>query len=56
MVISDWDDFEWDEDNENHITKHDVDPYEAEEAVTDRGAIIWRNGTDKFGNPRYLCI
>ncbi len=56
MVIPDWDDFEWDEDNENHIAEHDVDPYEAEEAVTDRGAIIWRDGTDKVGHPRYLCI
>jgi len=56
LVISDWDDFEWDEDNENHVAEHDVDPCEAEEAVTDRGAIIWRDGTDKFDNPRYLCI
>jgi len=56
LVISDWDDFEWDKDNEAHIAEHDVDPYEATEAIRDRSAIIWRAGKDKFGNPRYLCI
>lgn len=50
------DEFEWDEDNENHIAEHNIDPYEAQEAATDPGAIIWRQGNDKFGNPRYLCI
>lgn len=55
-MISDRDDFEWDENNEGHIADHNVDPYEAEEAATDRGAIIWRDGNDRFGNPRYLCI
>jgi uncharacterized protein len=55
-VISDRDDFEWDENNEGHIADHNVDPYEAEEAATDHDAIIWRDGNDRFDNPRYLCI
>ncbi len=54
--MPDWDEFEWDEHNEAHIAEHDVDPYEAEEAATDPGAIIWREGSDRFGNRRYLCI
>lgn len=33
------DEFEWDEDNEEHIAEHDVDPYEAEDAVLDPGAL-----------------
>lgn len=52
----DWDEFEWDEHNEGHIAEHDVDPYEAEEAATDPGALIWRSGSDRFGNRRYLCL
>jgi len=51
-----WDEFEWDEDNEGHIGKHNVDPYEAEQAATDPEAIMWRQGNDTFGNARYLCI
>ena len=27
--------FAWDEENEEHISRHDVAPYEAEEAMTD---------------------
>lgn len=54
--MPDGDEFEWDEDNEDHIARHNVDPYEAEEAITDTGAITWREGSDKYGNPRYLCI
>jgi len=48
------DEFEWDEDNEEHIAEHDVDRYEAEDAVLDSGALCIRQGKDKFGNPRYL--
>jgi len=51
-----WDDFEWDEVNEDHIAKHNVDRYEAEEAATDPSALIWRQGKDRFGSPRHLCI
>lgn len=51
-----WDDFEWDQTNEDHIAEHDVDPYEAEEAVLDPDASFKRDGTDKYGNPRYLYI
>ena len=50
------DEFEWDEDNEEHIAEHDVDPYEAEDAVLDPGALCIRQGKDKFDNPRYLCF
>ncbi len=54
--MQDQDEFEWDEHNESHIAGHDVDPYEAEEAATDPDAIVWREGSDRFGNRRYLCI
>ncbi|MFD1673525.1 BrnT family toxin [Alicyclobacillus fodiniaquatilis] len=27
--------FDWDADNEEHIARHDVDPYEVEEAMSD---------------------
>lgn len=54
--MQDWDEFEWDQDNEDHIAEHDVDPYEAEEAVLDPGAIRRRDGKDRFGNPRYVYI
>lgn len=50
------DEFEWDENNEEHIVEHDVDPYEAEDAVLDPGAILIRQGKDRFNNPRYLCF
>lgn len=54
--MQDRDEFEWDEDNDEHIAGHDVDPYEAEEAATDPGAIFRRRGEDRFGNPRYVCV
>lgn len=51
------DEFEWDQKNEDHIAEHNVDPYEAEEAVLDfRAPQPKRCGTDKYGNPRYLYI
>jgi uncharacterized DUF497 family protein len=53
---SNWGDFEWDEYNEDHIARHGVDPYEAEEAATDPGAVFRRSGSDRFNNPRYLCL
>ncbi len=56
LVMPDRDEFEWDEDNEAHIAEHDVDPYEAEEAAADPGAVFRRRGKDRFGNPRYLCV
>lgn len=54
--MSDRDGFEWDEQNEGHIARHDVDTYEAEEAATDPNAIFRRSGEDRFGNPRYMCV
>jgi uncharacterized DUF497 family protein len=50
------DSFEWDDNNEAHLSRHGVDRYEAEEAATDEGAILRRRRQDRFGNPRYLCI
>ena len=50
------DEFEWDENNEEHIAEHDVDPYEAEDSVLDPDAVLIRRGKDRFGNPRYLCL
>jgi uncharacterized DUF497 family protein len=50
------DEFEWDENNEEHIAKHEVDRYEAEEAATDVAAIVRRVGKDRFGKPRYTYI
>ncbi len=44
----DWDEFEWDQENEEHIARHDVDPYEAEEAVQDPGSIHWRTREGRF--------
>jgi uncharacterized DUF497 family protein len=55
-TVLDWDEFEWDQDNEDHIADHDVDPYEAEEAVFDLGAIPTRDGKDRFGNVQYTYI
>ncbi len=31
----DWEEFEWDDANIEHIARHGVEPWEAEEAVTD---------------------
>lgn len=50
------DEFEWDKDNEDHIAKHKVDRYEAEEAATDPAAVVRRGGEDRYGNPRYIYI
>jgi uncharacterized DUF497 family protein len=56
VVVTDWDEFEWDEDNEDHIAKHRVDRYEAEEAATDPAVVVRRVGKDRYGNPRYIYI
>ncbi len=32
----DWQEFEWDEININHIAEHQVEPWEAEEAILER--------------------
>lgn len=37
--------FEWDDDNEGHIAKHEVDRYEAMEAAEDPAASIKRVAT-----------
>lgn len=50
------DEFEWDDDNEDHIAKHGVDRYEAEDAAMDPGAIVKRAGEDRFGNRRYIYV
>lgn len=53
----DWDkEFEWDEHNESHIARHQVDRYEAEDAARDPGAVVRRASKDRYGNPRYLYI
>jgi uncharacterized DUF497 family protein len=31
--------FEWDEDNTDHIARHGVEPWEAEEAILDTGGV-----------------
>ena len=54
--MSDWDQFEWDEDNESHLANHGVDRYEAEDAATDPGTIVRRTGKDRYGNARYIYI
>jgi uncharacterized DUF497 family protein len=54
--LQDWDEFEWDEENEGHLARHQVDRFEAEEAATDTGAVIRRAGKDRIGNPRYAYI
>jgi uncharacterized DUF497 family protein len=51
------DDFEWDKDNEEKLAaRHAVDRYEAEQAAVDIGASIKRIGTDRAGNPEYVCL
>ncbi len=54
--MQEWDEFEWDCDNEDHIARHGVDLYEAEEAATDPGDIVKRAGTDRRGNRRYVYV
>lgn len=48
--------FEWDDDNEDHIAKHEVDRYEAMEAAEDPVAFVKRVGNDRYGNPRYVYV
>lgn len=55
-MILEWDEFEWDEHNEEHIAKHGVDRYEAQEAARDPTAVVRRVGRDRYGNPRYIYI
>ncbi len=54
--MQEWDEFEWDDDNEEHLAEHGVDRYEAEEAATDPAAIVKRVGTDRYGNRRYISV
>lgn len=54
--MQEWDEFEWDDDNEDHIAGHGVDRYEAEEAATDAGAIVKRVGADRYENRRYVYV
>ena len=54
--MQEWDEFEWDADNEEHLAEHGVDRYEAEEAATDPAAIVKRVGTDRYGNRRYIYV
>ena len=48
--------FEWDEENENHLAKHQVDRYQAEEAAQDPLAAVRRVGKDRYGNSRYVYV
>jgi uncharacterized DUF497 family protein len=42
--------YEWDDDNVGHIARHDVEPWEAEEAVSDAGrAPFPARGKDRVG-------
>lgn len=50
------DEFEWHDENEGHIARHNVDPYEAEEAATDLDAIGRQVGKNRFGRPRCVFI
>jgi uncharacterized protein len=53
----DWDgEFQWDDENEDHIAEHHVDRYEAQEAARDPDAESRRVGKDRYGNPRYIYI
>lgn len=55
-MIREDDDFEWDDENRDHIALHDVADFEAEEAVTDPDAFGRREGRDRFGNARYVYL
>lgn len=50
------DEFEWDDENEDHIAEHGVDRYEAEDAASEERANIRRFGANRFGHPRYVCV
>lgn len=50
------DEFEWDTNNEDHIARHGVDLYEAEEAARDPATSIKRTDNDKYGNARYIYL
>lgn len=54
--MQEWDKFEWDEHNEDHMAKHGVDRYEAEDAAPERRAIVKRIGMSKYGHRRYACL
>lgn len=54
--MQEWDEFEWDKHNEEHIAKHGVDRYEAEDAATESEAILRRVGTSRYGHRRYACL
>lgn len=54
--MQEWDEFEWDKHNEDHIAKHGVDRYEAEDAATESKAILRRVGTSRYGHRRYACL
>lgn len=40
--------FEWDEDNVDHIARHDVEPDEAEDALRDPHRHLLRKGDDRL--------
>ena len=48
--------FEWDDKNEDHLAKHRVDRYEAEQAAEDPFAFVRRVGKDRYGNIRYVYV
>jgi len=41
--------FDWDESNTDHIAQHDVEPWEAEEAATDRGRVPFTAHSGRTG-------
>lgn len=50
------DEFEWDHVNENHIARHGVDRYEAEDAALDNRANFRRFGTNSLSQRRYVGV
>lgn len=37
--MTDWEEFDWDDENIKHIARHEVEPWEAEEALLDTGRV-----------------
>lgn len=45
--MSEWDEFDWDDDNIEHVARHGVEPWEAEDAILDPD----RTGTSAYNAP-----